>query len=245
MQAKLTEEQIIAVQGLLGEPVAVGLTDRAWRARTQLLSMSLIAVAVVGFKLRMSQEVTLFGFNLSGVTDHVVNGTLAVFVIYLLVHFTWLSWESFAERRLRLTGTRVAYVTAGTFGNLNLDYPSDPRQSTLANWLRSSLAGFVAVTTSINALRGALDEQLAAVKHQNQGSTDTPTIVSGALKNTEQLRQDIEAIVTMLQSPRIPASLRRFEKAYLRFQASQSIRWLIIDILIPLGVALFALILLL
>jgi fatty acid desaturase len=138
MWSKPEEKDLEAVQKVLGEPVAVGLTDRAWRARTQLLSVSLLAIGIIGFKLRINPEATVFGFSLTGLTDHAVRGALAIAIVYLALHFMWIAWESFAEWRLRLTGTRVAFVTTGRFANSESDYPDDPRQSTLANWWRES-----------------------------------------------------------------------------------------------------------
>jgi hypothetical protein len=60
-----------------------------------------------------------------------------------------------------------------------------------------------------------------------------------------QLKQSIEATAKTLESLRIPASLDRFEKAYRHFLESQNVRWLLVDALLPLGVAAYALILLL
>ncbi len=136
MWARSTDATLQAMQKVLGEPVAAGLSDRAWKVRTQLMAVSVVAITLVAFGLHVDRQATVFGFSLSGLTDALVRRGLGIWIAYLVVHFVWMGWESFAEWRLRLTGTRVAAVTVGTFAAEGGDYPGDPRQSTLANWWR-------------------------------------------------------------------------------------------------------------
>lgn len=246
MWSKTDEEAIESVQKVLGEPVAIGLTDRAWRARTQLLSVSLVAIGIIQFKLQVNPDATVLGFSLTGLTDHAVRGALVLATLYLLVHFVWIAWDSFAEWRLRLTGTRVAFATVGRFASSECDYPDDPRQSTLANWWRESAPQIGNITERVESLRIIFAEQEAAIR--DACKTGDPLNVTNAtipLNNivtaANQLKQSIQATAKTLESLRIPASLERFEKTYRHFLQSQNVRWLLVDALLPLGVAIYAL----
>jgi hypothetical protein len=166
MAATSPDRDLEAVQKVLGEPIAVGLTDRAWRSRTQLL---VVAIGVVWFKLRVDPMATVFGFSLPGLTDQAVHEALAIAIAYLLLHFVWMAWESFAEWRLRLTGTRVAFVTTGTFASLECDYPGDPRQSTLANWWREHAFRLGDLTARVQALSDQVSAQETAIREADLG----------------------------------------------------------------------------
>jgi hypothetical protein len=242
-------KDIEAVQKILGEPIAVGLTDRAWRARTQLLVVSLVAIGVVWFKLRVDTQATVFGFSLTGLTDRAVHDALGLAVAYLLVHFIWMAWESFAEWRLRLTGTRVAFVTAGIFGNEEADYPRDPRQSTLANWWGQSAPRVGNLSKGVGPLIDMLAAQEAAIREAcltgNPINVDNATALLGQVRQAaNELKGAIESMGKTLRSLRIPASLDRFDQAYRHFLTSQNVRWLLLDALLPIGMAILALILL-
>jgi hypothetical protein len=57
-----------------------------------------------------------------------------------------------------------------------------------------------------------------------------------------QLQAAIESTAKALQSQRIPASLDRFDRAFHHFLTSQSMRWLLLDALLPLGLGVYALV---
>jgi hypothetical protein len=226
MWASSTDNTIEAFQKVLGEPMATGLSDRAWKVRTQLMAVSVVAIGLVNLGLHVNRDATVFGFSLSGLTDAPLRQALGIWIAYLIVHFVWMAWESFAEWRLRLTGTRVASVTAGTFAAEGGDYPSDPRQSTLGNWWRQEAAKIGNLTELIDRLERTLAEK----EPLNQ-------ITLAA----SQLRQAIQQTAYPFTSLRIPASLDRFERAYVHFLKVQNVRWLLLDVLLPLVVALIAL----
>jgi hypothetical protein len=242
MWSKSGKNDIEAVQKVLGEPIAVGLSDRAWRARTQLLVTSVLAIAVVGFKLRVNSDATLFGFRLTGLTDHAVRVALATAIIYLAAHFTWIAWESFLEWRLRLTGTRVAFVTTGRFANAEGDYPSDPRQSTLLNWWLEAAQRIGDLRSPIRDIEAKIAQQDQAIRKACEGGSplnvaNATSPLNAILTSIQKLRSAIESTEKVLRAPRIPASLERFESTYRLFLSSQNVRWLTVDAFLPLAVA--------
>ena len=134
MWMKSPGDDVEAVQKVLGEPIFAGLSDRAWRARTQLYGVSIAAIALEKFGLHVNADATVFGFNLTDVSDAAIHRFVIAALIYLVLHFAWLSWENFLEWLLRLTGMRVAFVTVGQFSSAEGGYPSELSQSTLSNW---------------------------------------------------------------------------------------------------------------
>jgi uncharacterized protein YaaQ len=201
-----------------------------------------VAIGLVALGLHVNREATVFGFSLSGLTDRLVRSGLAIWIAYLLAHFAWMAWESFVEWRLRLTGTRVTAVTVGTFAAEEADYPSDPRQSTLANWWRGEAMRIGNLTELVGGLERRVEAQEALIREACSGRE--PLNVANATaplreitNSAQQLRQAIEQTAKTLSSLRIPASLERFERAYVHFLKAQNVRWLVLDVLLPLIVA--------
>lgn len=249
MWARSTDANIEAVQTVLGEPVATGLSDRAWKVRTQLMAVSVVAIGLIALHLHVDRQATVFGFSLSGLTDRMVRLGLAVWIVYLVVHFVWMAWESFAEWRLRLTGTRVAPVTVAIAASEEQDYPTDPRQSTLANWWREQARRIGNLTELVGSLERRVAAQEAAIREACAGKEPLNVANATAPLNqithsAQQLRHAIEQTAKTLGSLRIPASLERFDRAYLHFLKVQNVRWLVLDVLLPLSVAGCALLLL-
>src|SRR5690606_22455278 len=59
---------------------------------------------------------------------------LSGLVLYLLIQFLWQVADYLDYSRIRLTGSRAAWVTTAILGDSELDYPGDPKQSSLYNW---------------------------------------------------------------------------------------------------------------
>jgi hypothetical protein len=246
MWTRSSDRTVEAVQKVLGEPVAAGLSDRAWKVRTQLMAVSVVAIGLVGLGLHVNRDATVFGFSLSGLTDELVRRALVIWTAYLVVHFVWMAWESFAEWRLRLTGTRVVTVTVGIFGGEDSDYPNDPRQSTLANWWRGEAMRIGNLTQLLSGVEPRMTALEATIREAcadgNAINVANATMPLGEIRSTvQQARQSIDQTVKTLSSLRIPASLDRFDRAYVHFLKVQNVRWLLLDVLLPLGVGTVAL----
>lgn len=238
-----------AVQKMLGEPVFCELSERAWKLRSSLLAFSLISIGVVAFGIRPDNEATVLGFKLSGLTDDIVQIALLVLTGYSLLHFLWAASESFVEWRLRITGTRVVFITAARFAEENCDYPSDPRQSTLLNWWKDQAQRIQDLKQPLVEIRELFQNQESAI--QEACRTGEPLNVSNAthplmaaLEALRKMDQSLEEAARTINSSRIPASLERFEKWFEYFIRSQNLRWLLVDILVPIVLAMAALVLL-
>jgi hypothetical protein len=240
-----------AVEKALGEPVFCEYPDKTWRIRTNLFVVSIVSIGMVLWRLQVEPGSSVFGLKFAGLTDEVVRKALFAVILYLLVHFLWNSVDALLEWRLRVTGTRAAFVTTAKLASSHGDYPDDPRNSTLYSWWHYQ------ATQIGNIVQKAADaeEMLASVEDvvkekmsaHDKAGTSTATVVSSiseARKAVVDLTNAVKNTQTVLEAARIPASLNRFDNWFEIFLRSQNLRWLIIDFGFPLLIGLFALILL-
>ena len=101
------------------------------------MAASVALLCLVIAKIEPSDTFTIFGVAFKGVTvDKIVIGAMIV-LTYSLAHFLFYVVELLGEYRVRMTGARVAFQTGARAGSAHVDYPDDPKQSSLANWWKS------------------------------------------------------------------------------------------------------------
>lgn len=228
------EKEREEAEQVLGKPFAAAMSDATEKIRRNLLVVSAITIAIVILGVRVAQANTLLGISFEGLTaDALKKGLLAVNT-YMLVHFMWCMWDELQEWRLRVSGTRSAYVTGATFGSTHADYPVEPRQSTLHNWWRSAATRFAATDEAIKRLDGAVERLLATEEVKRNSGPIQPE--SNAAVLLQQIKSDIATLLNevtqtkaVLTSQRVNVSLRRFDNAYQLFLRSQNLRWLVVE----------------
>lgn len=235
------ERELEAVEKTLGEPVFLEFADSTLKARRNLLSFATIAIAFGWWHLALSSSPTLFGVQLQNLSTEVVAWGLLWTVLYLLVHFVWLAWDTLQEWRLRQTGTRLTMAAAARWGNAEEDSPSDPRQSTLYTWWHEQqrhLGHSKEVADSTReTLRPWIEQGLP-------GDVDdkTKALLLAISTNVEVLQGAISHATKVLESHRPPVSLDRFDGAFRRFARSQNLRWILVEFGVPVLVGLGGLI---
>lgn len=243
-------EKLNAVEKVLGEPVAPELSENVWRVRKNLVIISAIAIAAVLADLRIDDGSSLLGLKLSGLSDAVLRTGLLCVLAYLSIHFLWAAFDSFLEWRLRITGTRLSFITTARFASEDGDYPNDPRQSTLYTWWLNDakrIGNLSARLPDLERLLQNLDQDLRA-RYTN--GTDAMNIVNAcrpihdARDVMVKLQQSIDEVQKAISASRVPVSLKRFDGWFELFLRSQNLRWLVIDILVPALLAGFAILLL-
>jgi hypothetical protein len=248
---KPDEEKIAAVRKALGEPFAAEFSDKAWKIRTQLLVTSVISLFVVLARLRIDPGSTIFGLRFSGLSDEVVRTGLFLVTLYLVAHFLGSSIDSFIEWRLRLSGTKLAFVTTGRLASEHGDYPNDPRQSTLHHWWTEEAAkigNLASKAAEIDSNLGEWETRLRAqVCDLHPSCMNTTTAAQSISEVRERLAALTRAVDTSsktIAAQRVPVSLDRFDRWFKLFLRSQSLRWVLIDFLLPIGLGIASLILL-
>ncbi len=237
-----------AVEKILKEPVFAGLSDQAEKVRRNLLVFSLISVAAVLWEVRLSPSASIFGFTFEGLTPPRILQGLALVTGFSLVHFIWMGWDSFMEWRLRITGTKLSLVTVGRSGSDIGDYPNDPRQSTLYAWWstrseQSPNSG--QIQQYLEPQLQELREKLDAIQTDQMAYLSSIQQSHGALSTAMQrIVNELTSLQATFDSQRIPVSLQRFDRWYLLFQRSQNLRWLVLDIGLPILFSGYSLVLL-
>jgi hypothetical protein len=238
---------VAKIQKILGEPVFCEFSDKTWRFRTNLIVVSVISLVVVLADLHIESGSSVFGLKFAGLTDNVVRSGLFWISIYLLAHFLWGAFDNFLEWRLRITGTRVAYVTTGMFASEHADYPSDPRQSTLYNWWRSQASSIGNIGKKMSDIEHELNEWIRKLREKYNSGADAMNIVNAcnSIGETQrmitELKNSIKEAGETIEAKRIPASLQRFDGWFELFLRSQNLRWFLVELLFPVALALSAL----
>jgi hypothetical protein len=225
------EKEIADVEKVLGEPVFLEFSEPTLKARRNLLAVATIAAAFWWWDLALAPNPTVMGVQLQNFSGRALAWGFLWAVTYLLGHFVWLAWDALQEWRLRISGTRLAYITTARAGSEHADAPNDPRQSTLYGWwldqhrMIGRMKEVAEKTTAIldtwaNAYPSALDTQTRAQLSAIQTNTSH---LATATKNTE----------AVYQAMRVPVSLERFEAWFLRFQSSQNCRWILLEFGVP------------
>lgn len=245
------KNSIEEVAKVLGEPAFAEFPENVWKIRTNLIVTSVITIAVVFGDLHIEPDSQIFGLKFKGLSDTLLTDGLIAVVIYLLVHFLWASMDSLLEWRLRVTGTRVAFVTTARIASEYADYPSDARQSTLYNWWKDQAREFGDITEQLVKLEARLQEWETQLKSKFTEGADAMNITSAVVpiekvcEDIMRLRSEIASASAAVASARIPFSLARFDAWFALFLRSQNLRWLLIDFLAPVLVGFYAICLLL
>ena len=245
------DKNIKAVEKVLGEPAFAEFTENTWRIRTNLILASIISIAVVLGDLHIESGSSIFGLKFEGLDDSLVRGSLLWVLIYLLIHFLWSAFDSLNEWRLRVTGTRVAWVTAATFASEEGDYPGDPRKSTLYNWWKVHASRIGNLTEKIKGIETTLkgfENDLNKIISDRAVANEVINICMPHISTTNshvvELRQKLTEFSNVFESKRIPTSLKRFDLWFQICLRSQNLRWLVVEFSIPILLGIFALLLL-
>jgi hypothetical protein len=153
------------------------------------------------------------------------------------------------EWRLRLTGTKVAFITGATWLGEHGDYPSDPRQSTLYNWWKIHANTIGNLEGKAKELDVQINNCLSELKNQKkEGENPNWETVRKTTaefpSNVNSLINAIKEVDKAINAARIPISLERFDKWFLYFLRSQNMRWFVIEFGLPILLGIFAILLL-
>jgi DNA-binding transcriptional ArsR family regulator len=234
------ENRVKALLKIMGEPVVLRLDDELAKTRTRLLVVSTLSIGIVVADLRIKEGSTLLGLQIANLTDSTVRVALAIVTAYLLVHFFWGALDGLREWRLRLTGTRYTADTIGSWDGYNRDgdLSTEPRHSTLYNWWKEQAEG-----------RSEIDRTFAELVAEVRLKRPGPGQPADYVEQTVQKLNDVERVLkefkeSVLESPRIMESLKRYDAWHRSLVRSENVRWIIFDFAVPVFVGLGALLLL-
>lgn len=225
----------------LGEPVWGGLDDQAQKARKSLLLVSLLILIIELWGVHLKPGITAFGVKIVWEGDALIQYVLFLINLYFFVHFLWLAIDSFFEWRIRITGTKLAFVTTAILSSEFGDYPNNPRQSSLYCWWVQETKNIGNIGELALSWNRKLTEWEQQIKAQYETEADSITIRSAcdsigrANSQVNDLKRGVDKLTKTLESKRIPASLKRFDSWFRLFLKSQNMRWFVVDLLIPVA----------
>jgi len=241
------EKKRKAVAEALGKPIAAGLDDEAKKVRRNLLAVSFICLCVSFLGVSISADSTFVGIKLINLKPSHIRIALGSLAAYFLFHFIWQAWESYGEWCLRLTGTRLAFTTGSTWGNEACDYPNDPKQSTLYNWwLNQSkifqdsddACGFSDIKKTIQELNSSItNNSVVGINFDKELKLAFAQLI-GKLNSIES---NNKKMLEVIESHRISVSLKKFDERYKLMLESQNLRWLFVDVGLPIILGFIAL----
>ncbi|MWV17518.1 hypothetical protein F3I16_15860 [Pseudomonas sp. L-22-4S-12] len=240
------EQKIEALKKVLGEPIGFDISDAALKVKRNLMLVSLVVIVLVLGELKTSSKISIFGVSLDGVTPDKMMLGLAVVLIYSLIHYLWYCFELAGEWSLRVTGARLGFVTGAQWAEEGIDYPADPKQSTLYTWWLQEIKSFAYykdLIAKVEEHKEEIDKRIEdIVKNNNPGSngamaSNAITQLKGAL---EQARSSVSKAESIIANQRINVSLERFDKRFGLVLRSQNLRVLLAEILLPIFMAGYA-----
>lgn len=234
------EQKLKAVKKVLGEPVFCELSDKAWKIRTNLIIASVISISIVIADLHIDPSSTVLGLKFTGLTDTVVRSGLFWITLYLIMHFIWSAWDNLLEWRLRITGTRVSFVTAAVLASEHADHPNDPRQSTLYHWWIEEAQKIGNLAEKVSNIERQLQDWESRLQTEIDARADSSNIVnacsliSGVREVVVQLKHGIEEARQTISAYRVPVSLERFDAWFKLLLRSQNLRWFLVEFMLPI-----------
>lgn len=234
----MTDSKMAAVDTALGKPVSGDLPENALKVRRNLLVFGLISIFMALGEIKLNPTSSILGFTFTGISDALVRNALLLTIGYLLIHFIWYAFDSLLEWRIRITGTRLAFLTGARFGDEHCDYPDDPRQSSLYTWWLDNAKRIGSFTKTADEVSEHVKEWVERVDSFKQGGdslnlANAMSSLSRVQGSLDQLKRQVETTENVISSLRIPCSLRRFDSWFALFLRSQNLRWLLIDIFTP------------
>src|SRR3990167_303384 len=152
-----TKQDIDAVEDALGAPAGCELPDNVLKIRRNLLVVSMASIAMILAGVHINPSSTLFGLQFSGLNDEIIAKGLIAVLSYLFIHFLWCLNDAFLTWKIRVTGTRLVFVTTGKFANEYADYPNDPRSSSLYWWWLEEAKKIGGIGSKIDEIERALN----------------------------------------------------------------------------------------
>jgi len=234
----------------LGEPVGFDLSDAAAKIKRNLMLVSLVIIVLVLGELKTSDKLSIFGVSLEGVTPEKLMLGLGFVLLYSAIHFSWYCFDALGEWYMRVTGTRLAYITGARYGDKACDYPNDPKQSTLYTWWLQEARTAFRFRELMDELGPQLEEinrridDIDAGRNPSANGAMAANAMNTLNGTVRSINSHLEDYARLVGEDRIPFSLKRFDRRFHLLLRSQNLRVLLVDVIVPFVVALYAAVLL-
>lgn len=235
------------IEKLLKEPQIEDFSDQTYKIRRNLIFAASFILVFEYFKIEIP-EISFFGTKIKNLSGDDILSIALIFAAYFLAHFLWASFDHLIEWRMRLTGTSSKVIhKRSSFGDGSLDYPTDPKHSTLLQWFSEQeprLKNIGEANSSLLKEAQKFSEYLAEFQ---KGSGDLSTIrtlrnnVSSSTSQINAINNNLQNIYEIINSQRIRLSLERYENWQRFLFTAHNIRFIMVDFGFPVSLAIWAL----
>ncbi|MBI6895648.1 hypothetical protein JET64_02375 [Pseudomonas putida] len=241
MRQHPTREEISKV---LGEPVGFDISEMAAKLRRNLILVSVVVLVLILGEIEAGSDFSILGIKLTGVTPFKLMVGLAIVLAYTFAHFIWYCYELYSAWAIRLTGTKLLFVTGAKLGATGADYPDDPKQSTLYTWWAQEAKSMAAYSDLVSRVDESIRkfsvhvEQLELRDMTRAGSVSSS--IQGMKHTLEQVRGAFASTESVITNTRIPESLSRFDRRFRLLLKSQNLRVVVVEAVLPIILSLAA-----
>lgn len=211
-----------SIAKVLAEPFIPEFSDYVQKIRRNCVAISCLVLIMVYGGVSVSPDLATSGFKLKGIDDALVKTLLLILTIYWLIHFLWCALDYFGEWRIRLTNIKENLYSWDADDKAT---SKATRNSTFLSWMYFNHEPTV-------HFRHQLDELKELLQKADMDQPDKSRIEQNIASGIMTLQNATNVAEEMLKA--YDLRMRRFESWWRMFQASSSIRWLVIELLLPI-----------
>ncbi|MCS0433750.1 hypothetical protein R7O12_10765 [Vibrio sp. Vb1574] len=233
MKKNMSDERITKIEDLMGSPFPLEVTDYEEKIRRNLLFASMIVFGTTYLKLIPTPDSKFFGLSFENLTVDSVYIILLLVVVYELLHYIWLVSNKLMYWRVRLTGTtpKASRGNSGMrFGSQfdSFDHGGKQEDSTFYVWMLEQRFSLDEEFERHNSIWINLEDKAFSSEHLK--SNDVQEI----LRKLNEVKSSQDKLYSHLNNLRIDASMHYFDSWFSKMLISQSVRWLILDFILPI-----------
>lgn len=222
------------IEQIMKEPSPLEATEYEERIRRNLLVFSMIACLSLFLGISPTNKTEIWGVGFENLTVKSIYTVLLLVIIYEFVHYFWIVWDKFSFWRVRLTGCKldVRRGSTATFGGGDAQFDATGKEinSNLYVWMIERAPSYHSVMSLISEKNSVLNDLITNVDVESADST----VFSQLRDKTTELNKQIEIMNGHLNSMRVNESLKRFDNWFDFMVKTQSRRWLMLDLFLPL-----------
>lgn len=222
MQEKVNVEN---VKSSLSKPFAIDFSEYTSKVRNNLIFVSVLSIILIIENLELSNGSSFLGIKFEVLRMEFIYNLFLVLNTYFLIHFIWLGWDHFIQWKLRLTGANKL------FSNQALDPIIHPDQTTLYAWwsVRSSM---------LHEDKENIEMIRRLIKVPPNLDNESRNMRMGEIRSLEvtmnALSSNYSNLEGILQDAKILTLLEQFDKSFKHMQSSQNLRWILIELALPI-----------
>lgn len=223
--SKTEDRREAELKASMTEPFIPEFSDYVGKVRRNCLAVSTLALVMIYADVKITSNFNTNGFSISGLDDWTVKAILLLLTGYWLAHFIWCAVDYFYEWRIRLSGIKEGPYT---WDASESDATPADRNFSMLRWVYFKIE-------DIRSFQREL-EKIKIILAERQGEIDQRAV------------QNIESGIRSLQNMNIQGlndkttnSIYRFDNWWKFMARSQSLRWITLELSLPIILGITAL----